>query len=58
MRVNLLGLFLTLPNALTLSIWVLSDILMQIQVRLEEEHLLWLQGESYVHYRQEVKRWL
>jgi protein-S-isoprenylcysteine O-methyltransferase Ste14 len=39
MRLALLGFFLTIPNAVTLLTLVLGDILMQIQVRLEEEHL-------------------
>src|SRR5688572_23678954 len=39
MRVMLLGLFLVLPNAATLAILLTGEILMQIQVRLEEEFL-------------------
>ncbi len=58
MRVSLLGFFLIMPNALTLLTFVLGDVLMQIQVRLEEEHLLTLHGSSYQNYRQRVKRWL
>jgi protein-S-isoprenylcysteine O-methyltransferase Ste14 len=58
MRLMLIGLFLVIPNAVTLAIWLLGDCLMQIQVRLEEEHLARLHGESYARYRHRVKRWI
>jgi protein-S-isoprenylcysteine O-methyltransferase Ste14 len=57
MRVTLLGLFLALPNAPTLLILVLGDALMQIQVRLEEDHLGRLHGERYRDYCRRVRRW-
>lgn len=58
MRLNLLGLFLFLPNALTLLIWVVGDILMQIQVRLEEEFLTKTHGEAYITYCKQTHRWI
>jgi protein-S-isoprenylcysteine O-methyltransferase Ste14 len=58
MRVNLLGFFLVLPNAVTLAIFVLGDVLMQIQVRLEEEYLTQVHGESYRTYRDRTRRWI
>jgi protein-S-isoprenylcysteine O-methyltransferase Ste14 len=58
MRVVLLGFFLTLPNALTLLAMVLGDVLMQIQVRLEEEFLKSAHGENYEAYFQNVRRWI
>lgn len=58
MQVMLLGLLLVLPNAVTLAIAVLGVTLIQIQVRLEEEHLLQLHGEDYRAYRRRVRRWL
>lgn len=58
MRALLLGLFLVLPNALTLALWLLGDVLLQLQVRLEEEHLQRLHGKAYTTYRQRVRRWL
>jgi protein-S-isoprenylcysteine O-methyltransferase Ste14 len=58
MRIMLLGLLLVLPNAILLVIWVLGDVLMQIQVRLEEEHLTQLHGLTYQKYRQRVRRWI
>ncbi len=58
MRLNLLGLFLVLPNAVTLVILLLGDALIQIQVRLEETHLSEAHGEGYQAYCQQVRRWL
>lgn len=58
MRVMLIGFFLVLPNALTLVIWILGDVLMQIQVRLEEAHLRALHGNLYNAYTRRVRRWL
>ncbi len=56
--VTLAGLFLTLPNAVTLLILVLAFVLIQIQVRLEEEFLRRIQGSDYDDYRRRVRRWL
>lgn len=58
MRVNLLGLFLILPNAVTLTVLALGDALMQIQVRLEEEYLNRMHGADYKQYRRQTRRWL
>lgn len=58
MRAALFGFFLALPNALTLLAVVLADVLMQIQVRLEEEFLNGAHGESYAAYCQRVRRWI
>lgn len=58
MRVTLLGLFLALPNALSLAVLVLGEALIQIQVRLEEAHLSSLHPETYAAYRAGVRRWL
>jgi protein-S-isoprenylcysteine O-methyltransferase Ste14 len=58
MRVTLLGLFLILPNAITFATLLLGDALMQIQVRLEEEHLRQTHGEEYRNYCQRTRRWL
>lgn len=58
MRVNLLGLFLVFPAAGTLALLVAGEILMQVQVRLEEQHLSALHGEAYRVYRSRVRRWL
>ncbi|MEO7840771.1 MAG: isoprenylcysteine carboxylmethyltransferase family protein [Anaerolineales bacterium] len=58
MRVMLIGFFFILPNALTFAIWLLGDVLMQIQVRLEEVHLRELHGDPYNAYSRRVRRWL
>jgi protein-S-isoprenylcysteine O-methyltransferase Ste14 len=58
MRVILLGLFLALPNALTLVVLLLGEAGIQVQVRLEEQHLLQLHGDSYREYRKRTRRWI
>ena len=58
MRVMLLGFFLILPNAVTLSILVSGELLIQTQVRLEEEFLARIHGQSYVAYQKQVRRWI
>lgn len=58
MRLALAGFFLTIPNAVTLLTLVLGDVLMQIQVRLEEEHLTNLHGAQYAEFCGRVRRWM
>lgn len=58
MRIMLLGLFLILPNAVMLSILMAGEILIQIQVRLEEEYLTRIHGDSYRSYQKLVRRWI
>jgi protein-S-isoprenylcysteine O-methyltransferase Ste14 len=58
LRINLLGLFLILPNAATLVIWLVGEALMQVQVRLEEEHLARTFGDTYADYQGAVRRWV
>ena len=58
MRVSLMGLFLALPAAATLALLCAGEILMQVQVRLEEQHLLASHGQAYADYRERVRRWL
>lgn len=57
-RISLLGLLFVLPHAATLSILVAGELLMQIQVRLEEQHLRALHGDTYVRYQNQVRRWI
>lgn len=57
MRASLLGLFLVLPSGMTLAIFLLGEVLMQVQVRLEETHLSALHGDSFEQYRRSVRRW-
>jgi protein-S-isoprenylcysteine O-methyltransferase Ste14 len=58
MRLNLLGFFLVLPCAATLALWVAGELLIQIQVRLEEQHLSSLHGLEYVAYCRNTRRWI
>ena len=58
MQITLLGFFLAVPNALTLLIFVLGFVLIQIQVRLEEEFLGKIHGAEYEEFRRRVRRWV
>ncbi|MBI5538638.1 MAG: isoprenylcysteine carboxylmethyltransferase family protein [Bacteroidia bacterium] len=57
MLITLVGIFFILPNAITLLTLVTSALLFQVQVRLEEEYLYKVHGESYLAYCGKVKRW-
>lgn len=57
MNLTMLGLFLVLPNALTLLLAVLTWVILQIQVRMEEAYLTNIQGEVYSDYLKQVRRW-
>ncbi|NCU02889.1 MAG: isoprenylcysteine carboxylmethyltransferase family protein, partial [Chitinophagaceae bacterium] len=50
------GLFFVLPNALTFFAMAASYIVIQIQIRLEEVHLLQQHGAEYAAYKQRTKR--
>ncbi len=58
MRLALWGIFLATPNAVMLTAVALTDVLMQTQVRLEEEFLLRTHGADYDSYRRRVRRWI
>lgn len=58
MILTLVGLFLTIPNAITLLTLVLGFVLIQVQVRLEEAFLGQVHGRDYDDYRRRVRRWL
>lgn len=58
MMLTLVGLFLVIPNAATLLALALGVVLIQIQVRLEEDFLTRTHGEEYAQYRRLVRRWL
>ena len=58
MIVTLLGLFLVIPSAGTLFTFLLGVILIGIQVRLEEEYLATTNGDEYIEYRRNVRRWI
>jgi protein-S-isoprenylcysteine O-methyltransferase Ste14 len=56
MMSTLFGLFLVIPNALTLLVLVTGFISVHIQIRLEEEYLIKIHGENYLDYKNKVKR--
>lgn len=58
MTISLVGFFLVFPNVITFSFLLTGNILMQIQIRLEEEFLLKEHGEIYLTYKKRVKRML
>lgn len=58
MLLALLGLFLMTPNAIALVLLVAGYILIQIQVRLEEEYLYQQHGQAYLSYKARVRRFL
>jgi protein-S-isoprenylcysteine O-methyltransferase Ste14 len=57
-RLALLGFFLVAPNAATLAILAAGEVAIQVQVRLEEQHLSNMHGAAYADYRSKVARWL
>ena len=57
MLVSLFGIFLILPNAITLLVFVVSTLLFQVQIRLEEDYLKDIHKEKYHKYCKKVNRW-
>ena len=58
MLISLIGLFLVLPTFISLSFFIISNILIQTQIRLEEEFLLIQHGKNYIQYKSKVRRFL
>ena len=58
MMLTLFGLFVVIPNALTLLTLAMGVVLIQIQVRLEEEFLARTHADEYAQYRIRVRRWI
>ena len=56
MTLSLIGLFFVMPNGLSGLFMILGHILMQIQIRLEEEFLVKQHGKKYLKYKKEVRR--
>ena len=54
----LLGLIFVLPCAFTLFLFILVYVLLQIQIRLEEEHMYNLHNETFRAYQKQVRRWI
>lgn len=55
---SVIGYFLLLPNAATLLIMMLDLVLIQVQIRLEEQHLSAEHGDAYKRYCDAVPRWI
>ena len=55
---SVVGYFLVLPNAVTLLIVMLDLALIQVQIRLEEQHLTVEHGVVYKRYCNNVRRWV
>ena len=58
MRAWYLGFFLVMPTALSLVLWVVGDFVIQLQVQLEEQHLIKIFGDRYQTYQSKVRRWI
>lgn len=58
MIMSLVGLFLLTPNTATLFFLILAYVLIQVQVRLEEEFLKLQHQETYIHYFHTVRRFI
>lgn len=56
MLLSLLGLFLVQPNYITLFFFIITNVLIQVQVRLEEEHLQKIYQQKYQTYKNNVER--
>lgn len=52
------GMFLILPNAMTFALSVVTYLVIQIQIRLEEEFLERQHGRVYLQYKQKARRLL
>ncbi|SMO44398.1 Protein-S-isoprenylcysteine O-methyltransferase Ste14 [Chryseobacterium rhizoplanae] len=56
--ISLVGFFLVVPTAIALIFLLMGSVLMQIQIRLEEEYLMKEHGQIYLAYKNRVKRML
>jgi len=58
MRLSLFSVVLIRPNVVTIAVWLVGDVLIQFQTRLEETFLSTQYGAEYAAYRSKVNRWL
>ena len=58
MIISVVGLFFIVPNALTFFLIIITYIVIQIQIRLEEEFLQKQHSQDYVSYKLKTKRLL
>ena len=55
--VSYLSTFLIIPNALSFATCIVLFVVIQIQVRMEEEYLLSVHGDRFLIYKKNVRRW-
>ena len=55
---TIMGLFFLTPNAFTLLMTIVGYMLVQIEVRLEEEFLYKMHGQAYLDYKSSVRRFV
>lgn len=55
---SLIGMFLMVPTFISLSFLIIANILIQTQIRLEEEFLLKQHDKVYLQYKAKVRRFL
>lgn len=53
-----IGLFLAVPNALSLVLAVMTPVVLAIEARLEEAFLTAQHGDAYANYMNRTKRWV
>ncbi|MBO9691266.1 isoprenylcysteine carboxylmethyltransferase family protein [Chryseobacterium sp.] len=58
MTASLVGFFLVFSSVIAFSFLLIGSMLMQIQIRLEEEYLQQEHGQIYIDYKKKVKRML
>ncbi|MCW3126268.1 MAG: putative transrane protein of unknown function [Bacteroidetes bacterium] len=58
MIASMAGLFLVTPNVFTMLLAIVGFILVQVQVRLEEDFLYKSHGEDYLKYKRSVRRFI
>lgn len=58
MTISLVGFFLVVTTVIALIFLLIGSVLMQIQIRLEEEYLMKEHGQIYLAYKNRVKRML
>lgn len=58
MLMMLIGLFLMVPSFISLFFLMITYIIIQIQIRLEEDFLFNRHGQSYMSYKNKVRRFI
>ena len=56
--IALLGLFMVLPNAITFAVLISAYLVIQVQIRIEEEFLERQHGQPYTQYKSNTRRLL